>query len=174
MNHLGRFTHKIQKKLAARVNRNFNNVHEIEMHLARENLEGYRRASEVLRSAKEHYMENRYKKWVVCLIGVLIGTILGLGVPGLYKILSNSLYDRKAIEGLMDELIGQKNVSQAMPDELLIVAFDYNSKQPRFYSKYFSSIDEGIYDVQMSKATGGSSAAPVYFEPQQVIDEYGI
>ena len=119
-------------------------------------------------------MRNRFKKWVVAMIGVVIGITLGLAIPGIYKVLSNSLYDRKAIEGLMDELIGRKNISAAMTDELLIVAYDYNSKQPRLYSKYFSELDEGIYDVQMSKATGGSSAAPVYFEPQSVLDEYGI
>jgi hypothetical protein len=84
---------------------------------------------------------------VVCLLGVIIGCILGLAVPSVYNFLNNSLYDRAAIEGLMDELIGRKNVSEAMPDELLIVAYDYNSKQPRFYSKHFSSLDEGIYDV---------------------------
>ena len=108
------------------------------------------------------------------MVGVLIGVSLGLGVPGIYKVLSNSLYDRKAIEKLMHELIGAKNISSAMPDELLIVAYDYNSKQPRLYSKHFAQLDAAIYDVQMSKATGGSSAAPVYFEPQQVVDEYGI
>lgn len=77
----------------------------------------------------------------------MIGSILGLAIPGIYKILNNSLYERAAIEKLMDELIGKKNVSAAMPDELLIVAYDYNSKQPRFYSKHFSSLDKGIYDV---------------------------
>ena len=66
----------------------------------------------------------------------------------------------------MDTLIGTKNMSAAMPDELLVVAYDYNSKQPRFYSKHFSQMDEGIYDVPMSLATGGSSAAPIFFEPQ--------
>ena len=119
----------------------------------------------MLRGAKITYEKNRYKKWVVCLLGVLIGSILGLAVPGIYGVLNNSLYDRKAIEGLMDELIGKKNISAAMQDELLVVAYDYNSKQPRFYSKHFSQMDEGIYDVAMSYATGGSSAAPVYFEP---------
>jgi patatin-like phospholipase/acyl hydrolase len=79
--------------------------------------------------------------------------------------MSSSLYDRVAIEGLMDELIGRKNISEAMTDELLVVAYDYNSKQPRFYSKHFAEMDAGIYDVQMSKATGGSSAAPIFFEP---------
>ena len=61
-----------------------------------------------------------------------------------------------------------------MTDELLIVAYDYNSKQPRLYSKHFAELDAGIYDVKMSIATGGSSAAPVFFEPQQSVDEYGI
>ena len=99
------------------------------------------------------------------MIGVLIGSSLGLGVPKITSVLSNSLYDRKAIEALMSELIGKKNISAAMQDELLVVAYDYNSKQPRLYSKYFAELDANIYDVQMSKATGGSSAAPIYFEP---------
>lgn len=98
---------------------------------------------------------------------------MGIGVPGAIDLLSNSLYDRSAIENLMHELIGSKNISSAMSDELLVVAFEYNSKQPRFYSKYMSNFDDGIYDVQMSKATGGSSAAPVFFEPQHLNDEYG-
>ena len=122
-------------------------------------------AREVLRTAKKAYEKNRYKKWVVSLVGLLIGCILGLGVPSIYNALNNSLYDRAAIEGLMETLIGSKNISAAMPDELLVVAYDYNSKQPRFYSKHFSQLDEGIYNVKMSKATGGSSAAPIFFEP---------
>jgi hypothetical protein len=149
-------------------------MHEIELNCAKNSKEGFKAAKDVLSQAKVHYMKNRYKKWLVCMVGVLIGCSLGLGVPQIYQVLSNSLYDRAAIEGLMKELIGQKNISAAMQDELLIVAYDYNSKQPRFYSKHFASLDEGIYDVQMSKATGGSSAAPVYFEPQHVVDEYGI
>lgn len=76
------------------------------MSLAKNNVEGYKEAREVLRTAKKHYLENRYKKWLVCMVGVLIGCALGLGVPGIYNVLSNSLYDRKAIEGLMHELIG--------------------------------------------------------------------
>jgi hypothetical protein len=119
-------------------------------------------------------MKNRYKKWVVCMLGVLIGASLGVGVPTITTILSNSLYDRAAIEGLMDELIGAKNISSAMQDELLVVAYDYNSKQPRLYSKYFAELDSNIYDIKMSIATGGSSAAPIFFVPQESTDEYGI
>jgi hypothetical protein len=174
MNPAGRGFRKVQKLLAARVNRMYNKTHEIELGLAKENVEGYREARGHLREAKKTYEKNRYKKWMVALLGVFIGAILGLALPGLYKILSNSLYDRKAIEGLMETLIGSKNISSAMPDELLIVAYDYNSKTPRFYSKHFAELDAGIYDVKMSKATGGSSAAPIFFEPQQLMDQYGV
>jgi len=74
----------------------------------------------------------------------------------------------------MKDLIGDRNMSEALFDELLVVAYEYNSQQPRFYSKFFSEKDKAVYDVKMSKATGGSSAAPVYFEPQQLQDMYGL
>ena len=51
------------------------------------------------------------------------------------------------MEGLMNDLIGKRNISEAMFDEVLLVAYEYNSQQPRFYSKYFTYIDNGIYDV---------------------------
>jgi len=65
----------------------------------------------------------------------------------------------------MEQLIGGKNISDSLFDEMLLVAYEYNSQQPRLYSKYFSNTDKAIYDVKMSLATGGSSAAPFYFEP---------
>lgn len=74
----------------------------------------------------------------------------------------------------MDELIGGQNISAAMFDEMLLVAYEYNSQQPRFYSKFFSTMQPGIYDIQMSLATGGSSAAPVFFQPQKINDQYGM
>lgn len=88
--------------------------------------------------------------------------------------MTNSLYDRTQMETLMETLIGERNISESLFDEMLLVAYEYNSQQPRFYSKFFSKIDKGIYDVKMSLATGGSSAAPIYFEPQKIFDQYGI
>ena len=111
------------------------------------------------------YQSNVPKKWAVFGVGLFLGIILGPGIPKLSSTLSHSLYDRRAIEGLMDDLIGGQNISAAMFDEMLLVAYEYNSQNPRFYSKYFSKMFPGIYDVKMSLATGGSSAAPVFFEP---------
>jgi patatin-like phospholipase/acyl hydrolase len=59
-------------------------------------------------------------------------------------------------------------------DELLISAYDFNSQQPRFYSKYFKLHNTGNYDVLLREAMGGSGAAPIYFDPQQLTNKFGI
>ena len=74
----------------------------------------------------------------------------------------------------MNELIGDRNISSAMFDEVLLVAYEYNSHGPRLYSKHFSEKEPNIYDVKFSLATGGSSAAPIYFDPQKLYDNYGL
>ena len=48
----------------------------------------------------------------------------------------------------------------------MINAYEYNSNQPRFYSKYFRNVNRGTHDVILRKAMGGSSAAPMMFDPQ--------
>jgi hypothetical protein len=53
----------------------------------------------------------------------------------------------------MNDYLGHANFSQILTDETLIVAYDYNSQQPRFYSKYFSKINPKIYDVKICNAT---------------------
>jgi patatin-like phospholipase/acyl hydrolase len=55
-----------------------------------------------------------------------------------------------------------------------VVAYDYNSQQPRFFSKYFAHEDAGIYDVPIGNATGASSAAPTYFDPKVQKNLYGL
>ena len=74
----------------------------------------------------------------------------------------------------MEELLGDFNIDQAITDELLVVAYDYNSQQPRFFSKYFSHEDAGVYDVPIGNATGASSAAPTFFDPKVQNNLYGL
>ena len=74
----------------------------------------------------------------------------------------------------MKVLVGKYKFSDVLSDELLVVAYDYNSQQPRFFSKYFSSIEPAIYDVPIGDATGASSAAPTFFDPKTQIDGYGF
>lgn len=56
----------------------------------------------------------------------------------------------------------------------LIVAYDYNSNSPRFFSKYFAKILPAFYNIEARKAVGASSAAPTYFDPLQNENGYDL
>lgn len=47
----------------------------------------------------------------------------------------------------MFEFLHGINLTEAITDDVLLVAYDYNSQQPRFYSKYFYAEDSLIYGV---------------------------
>jgi patatin-like phospholipase/acyl hydrolase len=74
----------------------------------------------------------------------------------------------------MTNLLGDYSIKDVLSEEVLIVAYDYNSQEPRFYSKYNSRLDPKIYDVKIGEATGASSAAPTFFDPKLHIDGYGF
>jgi len=61
-----------------------------------------------------------------------------------------------------------------MTDEVLIVAYDYNSQQPRFFSKFYSNLEPPIYNVTVGNATGASSAAPTFFDPKFIQNQYNL
>jgi len=74
----------------------------------------------------------------------------------------------------MQTLLGKYKIDEVLSDEVLIVAYDYNSQEPRFFSKYFSFLDPLIYDVPVGNATGASSAAPTFFDPKVNKDGFGF
>ena len=69
----------------------------------------------------------------------MLGGIGSWVFPTLLSVLDKSLYDRKPLEDLMREKVGERFIKEAMTDELLVVAYDYNSQSPRYYSKYFTN-----------------------------------
>ena len=54
-----------------------------------------------------------------------------------------------------------------------MVSYDYNSNEPRFYSKLFASQDPFLYDVTVANASLASTAEPKFFEPKFKTDGYG-
>ena len=55
----------------------------------------------------------------------------------------------------------------------MVTSYEFNGKQPRFFSKFFNAMDP-LYDVTLATAVGGSSSAPLYFDPKEYINEYNI
>ena len=69
--------------------------------------------------------------------------------------------------------MGAANFFQILTDEALVVSYDYNSQQPRFYSKFYAERDPKIYNVTLNIATAASSAAPGFFKPMSRVNGYG-
>lgn len=67
-------------------------------------------------------------KWVVILIFLIIGLCAGYWIPNYSYKLANGLYSREGLDTLMNDTYGDKNVEDALTDEILIVAYEYNSQ----------------------------------------------
>ena len=61
------------------------------------------------------------------LMFMIIGSLFLVIFTRMITLLSNSLYDRTAIEDLMRDMIGKRNMSQMMSDEIMITAYEFNS-----------------------------------------------
>lgn len=94
------------------------------------------------------------------------------------------MYDRQGIEKIADWKFGDVRFSNetylhdALTEEVVIVSYDYNSHQPRIFSKFASHRNNGTYNVSITDASEASSAAPIYFDPKvignQVLVDGGI
>ena len=127
-----------------------------------------------LEEKKEKYLAGAYKKWYVMLIGALLGLYLGLKLPAVAHMVMSAKYSRHSLDDIMKVLVGKSKIEDALSEEVLIVAYDYNTQEPRFFSKYYSKMDPAIYNVKFNEATGASSAAPTFFDPKTHIDGYGF
>ena len=127
-----------------------------------------------LQQAIHTYERNKPKQWVVLIFGTIVGLLIGAYVPSLVNMLLNSLYSRKQLDKIMKDLLGDYKISEALTDEIMITAYEYNSQQPRFYSKYFAKRNPDIYDVAIGNATGASSAAPTYFDPKVTVNGFDM
>jgi K+-transporting ATPase c subunit len=93
----------------------------------------------LLSKARAEYEINRPKQWVILVIGLVFGVLAGIGFPYLINLVTNSLYSRKSLDNIMKTLLGSYEIEDALTDELMIVAYEYNSMRPRFYSKWFAN-----------------------------------
>ena len=59
-------------------------------------------------------------------------------------------------------------------NDLFIPAFEFNSKSPRFYSKYFVNEDPAKYDIPLWEIAASTSSAPGFFDPFQRVNGFNI
>ena len=131
-------------------------------------------AEEKLDMIKDDYEQKKNRKWKMLLFGSVLGLLLGYIVPLVATKLNNSLYKRTNVDKIMQEYLGYGQFGKLLTNETVIVAYEYNSQEPRFYSDYFRHKNPLIFDVKVGNATGASSAAPAYFDPKVNRNGYGM
>lgn len=131
-------------------------------------------AEQQLEQARNSYMRKRSCKWVVLTSFIFLGLVISYGIPAIMFKLQSARYNRRKLEMLMEECLGEAYITDAITDEILIVAYDYNSQEPRFYSKFYAQLDPNIYMVPIGNATGASSAAPTFFTPKLQFNNYHL
>jgi len=120
----------------------------------------------MLDKAVTHYERKKPLKWCVVVISFIMATALASALPSFFNNLLGATYDRHKLDLLMKDRLSAAKFDNILTDEILIVSYDYNSQQPRFYSKFYKNWYPYIYDVTLDIATASSSAAPTYFKPR--------
>jgi len=93
-------------------------------------------AEDEVNRQENEYHENKGKKWIFMIVGFFLIGIAGFFLtPSLYN-LSNSSYDRSGIESICDELFGTVKIEDALTKEVVIIAYEYNTHEPRVFSKF--------------------------------------
>lgn len=123
-------------------------------HIESDNYEQIKMAEEKLENLDNKYHENKGKKWIIVLILMIILGLLGfLIIPFVFS-LFHSKYDRKGIESLCLEFFGNDTyIEEALTKEMMIVAFEYNSHEPRLFTKYNSRHEPDVYNVTITDAS---------------------
>jgi hypothetical protein len=132
------------------------------------------KARTLLHLEKLKHRKNVFKRWVVAAVGLVIGVLLAQPAVLLAELAGAPLYSRKGMDDTLEELFGERTFYDLNVEELLAISYEFNSNNPRFFSKYMLDDDPGRYDISLRKAIGGSSSAPLYFNPLTFEDKYGI
>ena len=164
---------ELRLQVGQKITKGISNGFSLQGLLHAQNLDENKKAKGMLAESKAKFERDRYKKWFVAMVGVLIGGFLGYTIPTITSVLTRSMYDRAGLDKLTLDLLPDFKVYDASPDEVLICAYEYNSQQPRFYSKYFARQYPYIYDQLIAKAIAGSSSVPGGFQPQSFPTGYG-
>jgi patatin-like phospholipase/acyl hydrolase len=126
----------------------------------------------MLKEMEDILVHDYHKKWMVAIPFLIVGLAAGYYVPEKIGSLFSAKYDRSGLDTIMTEWFPDY-IENVITDEILITSYEYNFEQPRFYSKYFSEQEPGVYNISVGDATGASSSAPLYFDPKSLEIPYG-
>lgn len=106
--------------------------------------------------------------------GIIIGILFGGVTQVFFEDFAKAWYNRQGLDDYTKQNLQDLTFDDVSADELLVTSYEFNSHSPRFYSKYFKSIDPGRYDVYLRDAVAASSSAPIYFDPKRRTNQFSM
>lgn len=84
---------------------------------------------------------------------------------------SDSSFERDDYDNQIGQYYGDYRLEDALTHEVMIVAYAYNKREPRFFTKYTAKNDPEIFDISIAEAVEASTAFPGYFKPKVIGNE---
>ena len=132
------------------------------------------KAQIILNNEMRQYKRDYFKMWLLVILGILIGLVVNPLTFRLIEILGMGVFDRSGLDSLVSDFLGELTWSDIIVDDLLVNTFEFNSKQPRFVSKYFVHLEPGLYSYKIKDAVAGSSSVPMGFDPKPYVNKFNI
>ncbi|CDW88051.1 patatin [Stylonychia lemnae] len=128
-------------------------------------------AREEIRDHEAQYLERKGFKYLFLVLGFFFFGGIGYILMPKMHALTHSNYDRRGIEGLVTKLFGYVPIQDALTPEVCIIAYEYNTHEPRIFSKFTAKTNPETFNVSIGNASEASSAAPLYFDPKVIGDQ---
>lgn len=112
--------------------------------------------------------------WIIIGVGFVFGVVLAPLSIFITTKLEFSFFNRKGLDEATQRYLFNYTWDDLIIDDLFIASYEFNSKLPRFFSKYYNWVDPAGYNFLIREAVAASSSAPFYFEPMKHTNKFGI
>jgi len=92
------------------------------------NIDELDNAFALLNGERTKYKNNKFKMWVLTIVGVLIGTCLTPLALNIWEICGWALFDRSGLDQLALDKLGTNGWDNILSNDLIITSYEYNSK----------------------------------------------
>ena len=131
--------------------------------------EGLKQAQTELDKARLNYSESKQKKWIIVAIGIILFSVLSYFLCKLIFNFSKVTYNRTPLTNFLGKNFARIQMTEVATDEALIIGYEYNKQEPRFYTKNLTHHNNSYeFKVSMPEAIAGACSLLDYFLPYNV------
>ena len=94
----------------------------------REDVETLYKARNEIKASREQYERNSAKKWIPFVVLLTLGFVAGFLWHTIDAFVGGSAMQRSGLDAMAEKYYGDTKISEAIPDELLLCAYNFNAR----------------------------------------------